>query len=123
MRRPERARAPRRVLASLGLLVLAAIATLSLSQCKMVDERLTGVSSFTAQQNAGQCISGCAHQYNDSIRVEVALHLANVAACNQSVTCLENEEARHEAAVARIQLGRLNCMQNCHHQGGGVGGR
>lgn len=122
MRSPDRPRAPRRVLASLGLLVLVAIAALSLSQCKMVDERLTGVSAFSAKQNAGACISGCAHQYNDSIRVEVQLHLTNVTACNQSVTCLENEEARHEAAVARIQLGRITCMQDCHHQGGGTGG-
>jgi hypothetical protein len=123
MRRPDRPRAPRRVLASLGLLVLAAIAALCLSQCKMVDERLTGLSALTAKQSAGSCISNCAQQYNDSVRVEVQLHLTNVAACNQSITCLENEEARHEAAIARIQLGRMTCVQNCHHQGGGDGGR
>jgi hypothetical protein len=35
--------------------------------------------------------------------------------------CVALEQARHEAAVARIEAGRSQCIASCHHQGGGTG--
>ena len=37
--------------------------------------------------------------------------------------CIAAENARHQAAIDRINQGRLDCIGSCHHQGGGSGGR
>lgn len=109
----------RRGIALLALGVLLAGAALTLSQCKMVDERLTGVSLVKAQPSS--CASGCAQAYNDSIRVESALHVTNVHTCGTDPVCAAMEELRHEQAVDRIQSGRRQCQEDCHHQGHGGG--
>jgi hypothetical protein len=100
--------------------VLATLA-LSLSQCRMVEERLTGVSLNKARPD--QCVTTCAMAYNDSVRVESSLHVTNVHSCASDSLCLALEEMRHEAAMDRIQTGRVACLAECHHQGSGGGGR
>ncbi len=105
--------------AALGTLLVAT--ALTLSQCKMVNEQLTGVGLSASQPD--RCITACVAAYNDSIRAESALHVTNVHACDSDSLCLALEEMRHEAAVNRIQMGRQNCLNNCHHQGRGGGGR
>jgi hypothetical protein len=108
----------RRGTALLGIAVLLGTVALTLSQCKMVDERLTGVNFGKSQPSS--CLSICAHAFNDSIRAESDLHVSNVHACNSDDVCLALEEIRHEAAVNRIQAGRIACQNDCHHQGGGT---
>jgi hypothetical protein len=106
----------RRIVALLSLAALSAVALVGLTRCNYVSDRVTAPRAEQAAQN---CISDCAHQYNDSLRVESDLHVANVHACAGDSVCLALEDARHEAAVERIQHGRQACMDNCHHQGGG----
>jgi hypothetical protein len=36
--------------------------------------------------------------------------------------CVRLENQRHRAAVERIEAGRRECIRDCHHQGGGIGG-
>ena len=109
----------RRGAALLGLAVLLGTVALMLTQCKMVDERLTGVEF--GKSKPGSCLSTCSHTFNDSIRVESDLHVANVQACGSDDVCKAIEEIRHESAVNRIQSGRIACQNDCHHQGGGTG--
>ena len=35
--------------------------------------------------------------------------------------CINEENARHQAAIERILEGKRQCQANCHHQGGGTG--
>ena len=106
------------------LAALLALVTVSLSQCRMVnvDDSTTSIGTF-ASREAGQCVADCNKTANDAIRDESRVHVANVRACNGNPTCLQNEEARHTAAVAQIQAARRACVESCHHQGGGLGGR
>jgi hypothetical protein len=57
------------------------------------------------------------------MRVESDRHVAAVQACGDDPVCKALEEITHENAVDRIQTGRKNCQDRCHHQGGGKGGR
>jgi hypothetical protein len=105
--------------AVLGVVLTAG--ALCLGQCQMVDETLTGV---TLDCGAGSnCVAKCNHAFNDSIRVESLIHVMNVHSCARDRKCLALENARHEAAVDRIQAGRKECVSECHHQGSGGGGR
>lgn len=106
----------------LALVALSVTAMVVLTQCKLTSDKVTGLNRAN-QPNTGTCISNCAHEANTLMKAEQDLHKANVDACAGDPTCLANEEARHEAAVAAIQDARKRCMDGCHHQGGGNGGR
>ena len=116
---------PRKIRLSthLALVVFSVAAMVVLTQCKLTSDRVTGVDNRANQAAHGQCVSNCAHEANTLMKTEQDLHKANVDACAGDPTCLANEEARHEAAVAAIQAGRKACMDGCHEQGGGQGGR
>ena len=107
----------------LALVAFSVAAMVVLTQCKLTSDRVTGIDNRANQAAHGQCVSNCAHEANTLMSAENDLHQANVAACAGDPTCLANEEARHEAAVNAIQAGRKACMDGCHQQGGGQGGR
>src|SRR5258706_547402 len=115
-------KSPRMLLATTALLALLLGVAVTLTQCKMVTDGLS-TTGVTEADNTINCVAGCAHAYNDSIRVESDLHTANVHACGDNALCHALEATRHEAAVQRIQTGRKSCQDPCHHQGGGKGGR
>ena len=115
-------KAPRMLLASTALLALSIGLGMTLTQCKMVTDVLTG-TRVAESDRASSCITACSKAFRDSSRVEEALHEANEDACNDNEACEQREEARHEAAEKRIRLGRKDCQNHCHHQGGGDGGR
>ena len=112
-----------RLFTHLALVALSVTAMVVLTQCKLTSDKVTGIDHRANQSNHGTCISNCAHEANAAMKDEQDLHKANVDACAGDPTCLANEEARHEAAVAAIQEGRKRCMDGCHEQGGGNGGR
>lgn len=110
----------------IALLVVAAAAmTLLLSQCRMVSDAVVGPgAAVSAQARQPQdCMRACQDAFKTGQDAEQALHKANVKACNSDSTCLANEEARHEAAMTQLSVDRKNCLDGCHHQGGGTGGR
>jgi hypothetical protein len=122
MRLADHGRTARRRLPYLALALVAIISAAMLSQCKIVDERLTGVAN-PFQGNPASCISDCAQAGAQALREESDLHTRNVKSCADDPTCLALEEARHEQAIAQINSDREQCKNNCHHQGFGSGGR
>lgn len=106
--------------------VLLAVATVAIAAtlvtCKSVtDNALAPRESATLAAN---CVSDCAHAANEAMRIESELHVANEHACKGGdPECHQREAARHQAAVDAIQNQRKACQDNCHHQGGGKGGR
>ena len=99
-----------------GLTTLA----LSLSQCQMVEERLTGVSLGAAKP--AQCFSLCAQAYVASKALEIDNHQAIVQACAGDTVCLALEDIRFEEALKLLRIAQKDCQAKCHHQGGGSGG-
>ena len=114
---------PRMLLATATLLALSIGLGLTLTQCKMVTDGLATGTRVAEPEKASSCIAKCAKAYADSARVEEALHERNEEACNDIDACEQKEDARHAAAERRIRLGRKDCQNHCHHQGGGGGGQ
>jgi hypothetical protein len=114
---------PRRKLwtttALLGVLIAIGV---TLTQCKMVTDELSGVR-MSQTESVKSCLANCMMQYNALIRVESELHVVNIKACGTDAVCIATEDARHDAAVAVIQTARTTCQDGCHHQGAGSGGR
>ena len=106
---------------SIVVLLGAAVLAAATMQCRMVTDSV--VRPLSEPTRASSCIKSCNDAAQAAVQAEVSLHQANVQACGADTTCLAQEEARHEAAIAAIQNQRKACQNGCHHQGGGGGGR
>lgn len=112
----------RRAATYVGLLMALGIASLTLSQCRAVSDRVSGVGLFRGQPTT--CIKLCNDEYKLLFDQEQKLHQTNVANCQalpqpDQGPCLVAEEARHTAAMDQLGQDKINCQNNCHHQGAG----
>jgi hypothetical protein len=120
---PTPLRSPLRPFAArLRLVALLVLALFTLSRCRMVGDRLTGVDVSLLCKRAPTCIVDCQKVANEAIRAESVLHVSRVKACGGDADCREAEHQRHRAAVHDIQAQRRECIGRCHHQGGGQAG-
>ena len=99
--------------------VALATLALSLSQCQMVEERLTGVSLDCAKPN--QCVIKCTKVLVESTAREIHTHVVNVKTCHRDSVCLALENIRHVDALKLIAANHKACLAQCHHQGSGGG--
>ena len=116
----------RRVVVLAGLPLLFGVLALTLTQCNMVGDKITGVGVETNRAAPTSCVKMC----NDSSKVyydiEQKLHDQNVENCQalpqpQKGECLAAEDARHTAEKARLSQYKIDCQNNCHSQGAGSG--
>jgi len=121
MNRANPTPSPRRALATAALIAaLVGLAAL-LAQCRNSNDVL-GVGLQRGADQASACTRNCQTTYKNAIKDENNLHAANERACGTDQTCLANEEARHDAALASIKRAYDNCINNCHSQGRGTAG-
>ena len=73
------------------------------------------------------CIKQCNDYYAMQYDNEQKLYAANKENCLQlpqpdKDNCLAAELARHQAAMAALGQAKIDCQNNCHHQGTGSSG-
>lgn len=102
-----------------ALLTLLGVASLSLTQCTMVGDNITGLSFAAAQ--ADKCLKDCKKTFDADTREEFKLNNKNRKACGNDIVCLAIETERHREALQQIEQTYAQCRANCHHQGGGGG--
>jgi len=100
-----------------ALLALLGLTALSLTQCTMVNDNVTGVSFSTAK--ADKCLKDCKHDFDFDTRKEFQLNNKNRRQCNGDIVCLALEQERHRDALIEIERQYAECRADCHHQGGG----
>jgi len=102
------------------LLLLALLAaSLSLTQCRMVADRISG-ANVDVFRRKDECLAACQEQFKARNMTEDALHQQNLAACAGDPDCIAAENARHDAAEADSKAIRDACMNGCHQQGAGT---
>jgi hypothetical protein len=101
------------------IVTLSIAGGLLLTQCRSVTDNVFGRNTSAAK--AENCMNACAKQAVELTHSENDLHKANVKACGGNLSCLQAEDARHEAAKTAINEGRKRCQAGCHDQGGGKG--
>ena len=112
----------RRATAYAALAMMLGVVSLTLSQCRAVGDKTTGVQLFRG--NATSCIKDCNDQYKLLFDQEQKLHATNVENCQalsqpDRGACLAAEDARHTAAMVQLGDDKTNCQNTCHGQGGG----
>lgn len=119
---------PNRLRRAVGFAALAALlglASLTLSQCTLVGDSLTGVNL----QRVGptSCVKQCNDFYALVYDSEQKRHETNKETCQQlpqpfKGDCLVSEDARHTAAMSAIGDAKIECQNTCHRQGAGTAG-
>lgn len=110
----------RRALSLLSLIVVLGAGSVTLTQCRMVGDRLTGVEVQPLHgQPASECAKQCKRDLEAALEAEFRLHVANIRACGRNQACLKAEFERHLRRLVEIWKDYKSCLGNCHHQGGG----
>jgi len=120
--RPNRLR---RAVAFVVLAALLGLVSLTLSQCTMVGDNLTGVGLSGVGPTS--CVKQCNDLYKVLYDLEQKRHDTDVEACQNlpqpyKGTCLTSEDLRHQAAKDALTSGKIDCQNNCHRQGSGSAG-
>jgi len=120
-----------------SLAALFATSMLLVGGCVQVGDRLTGVNLSRGRPTT--CIKQCNDQYKELYADEQKAHreakvLCDAVNCSalpkaQQRACLAArqacqaaEAARHQAAQDALNQGKIDCQNNCHHQGSGTAG-
>jgi hypothetical protein len=115
----------RRAAVYVALAMMLGVVSLTLTQCQLVGDKVNGVRLFRGQPTT--CIKDCNDQYKILFDEEQKLHQTNVENCQtlvdpQRTECLQAEEARHTARMIELGQAKIDCQNNCHHQGAGAAG-
>jgi len=112
--RPNRLR---RAIAYAALAALLGLTALTVSQCTMTGERLTGVSTEWGRPTS--CLQKCTAVYNLLVSLENKRHTAALKKCKGKASCISAENALHAQKLAAIEAAKTACQNQCHSQGGG----
>ena len=110
-------RPPSRVAMRILLLLALLAASMTLTHCRMVGDRVTG-ASIDLLRRKNECTALCQDQFKARNQAEDQLNAQNIAACGGNAACLAAEAARHQAAVNASSSLRDACMAACEHQQG-----
>jgi hypothetical protein len=122
-----------RVGRSFGRFALAAVLALAmvgLSQCRVVDETVTGVE-FAPQDYHGRssCYRACNDAYKKALQGERARHRDAERKCrsfkrkDDRKACERAEDKVHKGNLLRLKIEKNKCKAGCYNEGGGHGGR
>ena len=99
------------------LLAIIGLVAISLTQCTMVKDNVTGVSFSKAK--ADKCLKDCSKEYDQATKKEFQLNRKNRRQCEADIVCLAKEQERHREAQRQIDDAYTECRSGCHHQGSG----
>jgi hypothetical protein len=107
------------------LFAVVVATTLTLSQCTMVGDNVTGVRLTTTQIN--QCQQDCTQAAVDKLAAEAKRHAEEIQRCAQlsgddRYSCIQAENDLLAANLKAILDAWRACKNGCHTQGSGNAG-
>ena len=113
----------RRGFAFVALAAVLGLAAVGITQCRMVNDNVTGVD-LRAGAGTLSGRSSCVHRCNDSfkacLRSEEARHKAAKRACNDSA-CKKAEDRTHRDNIKACENAKKQCKKSCYNEGAGSG--
>lgn len=108
----------------LALSVVLGVTVVALSQCRSVNDTITGVNTVRGTISArNTCAKKCDDAYKAAVALEEQRHKNAVKACgSHNEACKKSEDAKHRANLDVLQRQRRQCKGSCYNEGGGRGG-
>ena len=115
----------RRGFAFVALAAVLGLAAVGLSQCRMVNDNVTGVDlrSGNGQLSArSACVKQCNEKFKACKRNEEARHKAAKKACGSDSACRKAEERTHHDNLKACEAAKNLCKKSCYNEGAGNAG-
>ena len=115
----------RRGFAFVALAAVLGLSVVGLSQCRLVDDTVTGVDlkSNPGVSSRSDCVHQCKETYKACKRAEDARHKAAKKACLHDKECKKAEDVLHKQNKLACKEAYENCKSHCYNEGAGIGGR
>ena len=116
----------RRGFAFVALAAVLGLAAVGLSQCRMVNDTVTGVDlSASGQLKAKSvCVKACNEQYKICKRAAEATYKACKKACgSHNSACRKACEYQYKPAKKACVVQKNLCKKGCYNEGAGTAGR
>ena len=115
----------RRAAAYVTLVMALGIVSLTVTQCRIVGDNATGVDLYRGRPTT--CLKQCNDSFKAKYDLEQKIHDTNIIDCKalpqpDQDACLAEEGARHAARKDQLGQQKIDCQNNCHHQGAGAAG-
>ena len=115
----------------MAMAAVLGITTIGISQCRFVDDTVTGVTlrPTTGLAAKTQCKKQCKERKKQAKRAEKARHKAAKKACKNLNTsaerkkCKKAESRKHKENKKQIKLDEKKCKDGCYNEGFAQGGR
>ncbi len=116
-RSPSRGSFAAILIAGLGL-------TLSLTQCRMVQDNIAGVRLTPGSlSKRNSCRKDCDQKFQAAQKAEEQRHKAAERACgSKDHACKKKEDALHHANQQELERDRRACKDGCYNEGNGHAG-
>jgi hypothetical protein len=122
----------RRGLSFLAMAVVLGLSAVGLTQCRLLDNSVTGVDLKTAGRFGGAeqgCVKTCNEDFKECKKAEAELHKQAMKDCNalprdERDACKQAESVRHQDANKACSERKQACKQACNYrEGSGSGGQ
>ena len=114
----------RRGFAFVALAALLGLSVVGLSQCRMVDDKVTGVD-LTADSGVharSSCVSECNAKFRACLRGEESEHKNDRKLCGWDKHCRKGADRDHKNRLLECVRKMIECKRHCYNEGAGVGG-
>jgi len=120
-----------RGLSFVALAAVLGLAVVGLSQCRMVDDTVTGVDlrSSTGLSAKSECKKQCKEKKKECERAEKARHKAEQRMCKElkdsaaRKACKKAESRKHKDNKKACKQEESKCKNGCYNEGSGSAGR
>ena len=123
----------RHVFSRSAVVILLALAVAGLSQCRMVEDTVTGPASLQVlghhHGKGKDCIHRCNDAYKSAKKDEERRHRNALRECREIKdpvdrrACVASEDKLHDSNLDQLVNDRRACKAGCYDEGGGQGGR
>jgi len=109
----------------MGVALVAAVAIAGLSQCRFVDDSITGVDlkSSTGLKARSECRRSCKEAYKQAKKDEMDRYKDAKDACGNDRTCRNEAQDEHDRILDDLKAREKQCKDGCYNEGGGDGGK
>ena len=115
----------RRGFAFVALAAVLGLTAVGLTQCRMVDDKVTGVDLRAGNgqlSHKSSCTKQCNDQYKACVRAEEARHKAAKRACGHDAACKKAEDKKHRDNLKACETAKKQCKKSCYNEGAGNAG-
>ena len=109
----------------LGVALIACLAIVGLSQCRFVNDTITGVDlkNNTSLNARSECMDRCNETFKTALEAENERYNTAIRACGNDKGCRDAERVLHDAILDRLHDEKRSCKDSCYNEGGGLAGR